>query len=589
MLSLRYFSSIAGLAASSMKTSHVNILITRLSRQGRICEARRLFDETSQPDLTSWTALIAAYSREGQLREAELLFNRSDALRDVVTWTALLSGHVRAGHLREAENLFDRMPEKNVVSWNTMVSAYAENRMVDKAFEVFDKMPVRNIVSWNTIISAMAQSGRIEDACRFFFQMPKRNVVSWTAVVSGLSKNGRVDQARELFDKMPVRNVVSWNAMISGYTLNQRIEEALPLFKAMPERNTASWNTMITGFIQNKELKTALKLFDEMPVRNVVTWTTLMTGYVREGQHELALQSFSDMLADRVRPNDGTFVTILAAISSLAALTEGLQVHQIIRKTRFQFSPHVESCLMSMYSKCGDITTARKLFDATTLKDLVNWNGMVTSYAHHGCGQDAILLFDKMRRRGIKPNDVTYIALLSACSHSGLVEEGLKIFESLTKDGSTDLRVDHYSCLVDLFSRAGLLDLIKELISGLNIEKFSTFSWGALLDGCYYHKNANLGKLAAMELLKTDYFNSRYMLVSNIYTSNDKWKEAAKNRSMIAERELKKQPGCSWIEIGNQVHVFLAQDRLHANFDSIDCMLRELHHEMKMMRYSSSI
>ncbi|XP_028553699.1 pentatricopeptide repeat-containing protein At2g35030, mitochondrial isoform X2 [Dendrobium catenatum] len=541
---VRSFSSTATAAAI---ISHGNILITRLSRQGRISEARQLFDESPQRDLTSWTALIAAYAHAGRIRDAELLFNRSDALRDVVTWTALLSGYARAGHLRDAEDLFARMPEKNVVSWNTMVFAYAENGMVDKALELFDEMPVRNIVSWNTIITAFAQSGRIDEACRLFFQMTQRDVVSWTAIVSGLSQNGRVDEAREVFDNMPQRNVVSWNAMISGYMQNQRIDQALHLFEAMPERNIASWNTMITGFIQNRNLKHGRKLFDEMHVKNVVSWTTIIAGYAQEGENELALKTFLEMLSVGIRPNEGTYLSVLNAISSIAAHIEGLQVHQIISKTKFQFSPFVESALMSMYSKCGDIGTARKLFDISDQKDLVNWNGMVAAYANHGYGEEAIHLFEDMSNRGLKPNDVTYIALLSACSHSGLLAEGLKLFDSLVKDGSIEVRDDHYACLADLCSRAG------------------------------------------RKLLKADPYNTgAYLSMSNIHAASGEWKEVAEIRSEMTQRGLKKQPGCSWIDIGNKVHVFVSRDKLHIEFDSIDWMLQELHHEMKMLKYASS-
>ncbi|XP_020578492.1 pentatricopeptide repeat-containing protein At2g35030, mitochondrial [Phalaenopsis equestris] len=580
---LRSFSSTAPAAAVIFQQ---NILITRLSRQGRISEARQLFDEIYHPDLITWTSLIAAYAGAGQLREAELLFYRSDALRDVITWTALLSGYARAGLLRDAEELFAQMPEKNVVSWNTMVSAYAENGMVDKALDMFDEMPLTNVVSWNTIITALAQCGRIEEACELFFQMTERDVVSWTAVLSGLSQNGRVDDARKVFDQMPHRNVVSWNAMISGYMQNMRIDQAMHLFEAMPERNITSWNTMITGFIQNRDLKYARKLFDEMPLKNVVSWTTMIAGYTQERDNESALKTFMEMLSVGTRPNEGTFVSVLTAISSTAAHIEGSQVHQFISKSNFQVSPFVQSALISMYSKCGDILTARKVFDVSNQKDLVNWNGMVAAYANHGYGEEAINLFKDMSSRCLKPNDITYIALLSACSHSGLVDEGLMLFDSLVKDDSIEMRDEHYACLVDLCSRAGRLDGI----AWVDIENPSAFVWGALLGGCNLHRNVSLGKLAAREALKANPCNSgAYLLLSNIYASGGGWKEAAEIRSEMEDRGLKKQPGCSWIEIGNMVHVFLARDKFHSHFDSIERMLQELHHEMKMMKYVSSV
>ncbi|PKA65434.1 Pentatricopeptide repeat-containing protein [Apostasia shenzhenica] len=565
-----------------------NLRITRLSRRGRISDARRLFDETPDRDLTSWTALIAAYARAGRLHEAQVLFDRSDALRDVATWTSLLSGYGVAGRLADAEELFNQMPEKNVVSWNTLVSAYAENGEVGKALKMFEEMPERNIVSWNTIITALARSGRIDDAQRLFFQMPEKDLVSWTAIISGLSQNERVDEARKLFDRMPSRNVVSWNAMISGYTQNQRIGDAFDLFEVMPERNISSWNTMINGFMLHGDMKSARRLFNEMPEKNVVSWTTIITGYTQCGENELALKIFLEMFNVGFKPNEATFVSVLSAVGRQATHLVGLQVHQIINKTNFQFSPIVNSVLITMYSKCGEIAMARKVFDLFNHKDLVNWNGMIAAYAHHGFGREAIWLFEEMQSKGLKPSDVTYVALLSACSHSGLVEEGMKLFGSLVSNGFIEVRDDHYACFVDLFSRAGRFEEAGRLLSGIDIKSSSTFLLGALLGGCNSHSNCKLGELAAEELLEEDPNNAGvYLLMSKIYASVGKWKEAEEIQSKMADRGLKKQPGCSWIEIGNRVHVFINRDKLQGHHESVYDLLQELHQKMKMIGCSS--
>ena len=194
--------------------------------------------------------------------------------------------------------------------------------------------------------------------------MPNRDVISWTAMVVGLSKNGRIDEARALFDNMPVRNVVSWNAMVAGYAQNSRFDEAIELFEKMPERDTPSWNTMITGFIQIGNLDRAEKLFNEMPQKNVITWTAMMTGYVQHGQSEEALKMFIKMLAiDGLKPNTGTFVTVLGACSDLAGFSEGQQIHQRINKTIYQDNTYLVSALINMYSKCGELHIARKLFE----------------------------------------------------------------------------------------------------------------------------------------------------------------------------------------------------------------------------------
>lgn len=563
-----------------------NWWITQLTREGKPDEARRVFDAMSNRDVVSWTAMVSGYIRCGMIREARLLFENPRARKNVVTWTAMLSGYVRSKRIKEAEELFEKMPEKNVVSWNTMIAGYADNGLLEAAYELFERMPHRNVVSWNTMLTAMAQRGKINEAEELFRRMPEKDIISWTAMLAGLAQNGRVDQARLLFDQMPEKNVVSWNAMVSGYAQNLRLDEALHLFKMIPEPDLPSWNIMITGFIQNGELSKARDLFDRMTHRNVVTWTTLITGYVQDGLGEDALKVFSQMQSDGVKPNQATFVSLLAAVSDLAGLAEGKQIHQIISKTIFQFSPFVLSALISMYSKCGEIATARAVFDLTEHKDSVIWNGIIAAHAYHGCGREAIALFDSMRRGGFAPDGATYVGILSACSHSGLVGEGLELFRALLEDESVEVREDHYACLVDLCGRAGRLEDAATLLERLNVGSSSATAWGALLAGCNVYGNVRVGKLAAKSLLQVEPGNAgTYLLMSNIYASAGSWKQAASVRLKMKDKGLKKQPGCSWIEVGRRVHVFVVRDKSHSERDAIYSLILELHRWMRLSGY----
>ncbi|WOH07905.1 hypothetical protein DCAR_0727339 [Daucus carota subsp. sativus] len=561
-----------------------NWIITKFSKEGRIDEARKLFDELPDPDVITWTAIVSGYVKCGMMREARRLFDRKDAKKNVVTWTALISGYLRNKRVFEAEKLFNEMPERNVVSWNTMIEGYVRNGLIDSALGLFDRMPERNVVSWNTVINALAKCGKIEAALRLFDEMPEKDVISWTAMVGGLAKLGRLDEARRLFDRMPERNVVSWNAMITGYTQNKELDEAFYLFERMPEKDVPSWNTMITGFTQNGELGMARKLFDEMPLKNVISWSTLINGYVLDDQSEEALKIFMHMQAEgSVKPNEGTFVSLLGACSSLAGLSEGKQIHQNISKTVYQDDKLVVSALLNMYAKCGELTIAKKIFNdgLRSQRDLVSWNGMIAAYAHHGRGSDAINLFKEMQNFGFKPNDVTYVALLAACSHAGLVEEGLQYFDQLTKDRSIQVNEDHYTCLIDLCGRAGSLKEAFNLIKKLPVKPSSSV-WGALLAGCNVYGNANLGKLVAKQMLAAEAENAgTYILQANIYSSSGKWREAANLRMKMKEKGLKKQPGCSWIEIGNRFHVFVVGDKSHCDTKLIYNLLGNLHSKMK--------
>ncbi|KAF8007008.1 hypothetical protein BT93_K1111 [Corymbia citriodora subsp. variegata] len=565
-------------------------LMTKLGKEGRIVEARKLFDEMDVRDEIAWTTLISAYIKCRLIEEARRLFDRVDAKKNVVTWTAMLGGYVKLGRIREAEVLFEEMPHRNAVSWNTMIDGYAQNDQVDAALKLFESMPGRNVVSWNTIITALAQHGRIEEAKALFNQMPRRDVISWTAMVAGLSKSGMIDEARELFDNMPERNVVSWNAMITGYAQNKRSREALNLFERMPERDVPSWNTMITGLIHNGDIQRATDLFNEMPQKNVVSWTTMITGYVQDGQNEEALKIFLKMMGDdEIKPNQATFVSVLGACSDSAGLGEGKQVHQVICKTPHHDDTFVASALINMYSKCGELFTARKMFDdgLWSRRDLVSWNCMIAAYAHHGCGREAIALFNQMIELGFKPDDSTFVGLLSACSHAGLVEEGLEYFSRLVQDESVQLKEDHFACLIDLCGRAGRLEEAFNWIEQV-VDKPSACLWGALLAGCNYHGNVEIGKVAAEKLFELEPENAgTYLLLSNIYASTGKWSDAARVRLEMKEEGLKKQPGCSWIEVGNMFHVFVVADKSHCQKELIYSLLRDLHLKMRIKRSSS--
>uniref|UniRef100_A0A7N0SYQ3 Uncharacterized protein n=1 Tax=Kalanchoe fedtschenkoi TaxID=63787 RepID=A0A7N0SYQ3_KALFE len=560
-----------------------NWLLSKLSREKRIGEARQVFDRMAVRDVVTWSIVISGYVKCGMIEEARRLFDRADAVKNVVTWTALLNGYVRLNELGEAERLFGEMPEKNVISWNTMIDGYARNGRVDEALSLFEQMPERNVVSWNTIITALSQCGRVDEARMFFDRMPCRDVISWTTMISGLSRNGRIDEAREVFDTMPSRNIVSWNAIVTGYAQNLRLDEAIELFEKMPEKDLRSWNTMITGFIQNGNVGAARNLFNRMTMRNVVSWTTMITGYVLDKQSEEALLLFTEMLTDGgATPNEATFLSVLSACSDLAGLSEGQQVHQLIIKTIYQNTRLVVSALINMYSKCGELSIARKMFydGSSSHRDLISWNGMVAAYAHHGYGTEAIKLFNEMRDVGVKPNDVTYVALLAACSHSGLVEDGLKFFEELVRDKSIKLRDDHFTCLVDLCGRSGRLKSAYEFIYQLDIKSSSL--WGALLAGCNVHGDADIGKLAAEKILDVEPDNvGTYLTLANTYASSGKWQEASELRSKMKDTGLKKQPGCSWIEIENRFHVFIVGEKSHSQFNLINRVLRNLHLKMK--------
>ncbi|XP_020883012.1 pentatricopeptide repeat-containing protein At2g35030, mitochondrial isoform X2 [Arabidopsis lyrata subsp. lyrata] len=542
-------------------------LIGKLCKVGKLAEARKLFDGLPERDVVTWTDVITGYIKLGNMREARELFDRVDSRKNVVTWTAMVSGYLRSKQLSVAETLFQEMPERNIVSWNTMIDGYAQSGRIDKALELFDEMPERNTVSWNTMIKALVQRGRIDEAMNLFERMPIKDVISWTAMVDGLAKNGKVDEARRLFDCMPERNIISWNAMITGYTYNNRIDEADQLFQVMPERDFASWNTMITGFIRNREINRACGLFDRMPQKNVISWTAMITGYVENKENEEALKVFSKMLRDGcVKPNVGTYVSILSACSDLAGLVEGQQIHQLISKSVHQENEVVTSALINMYSKSGELIAARKMFDNGLVcqRDLISWNSMIAVYAHHGHGKEAIEI------------------------HAGLVEKGMEFFKELVRDESLPLREEHYTCLVDLCGRAGRL---KDVLNFINCDdaRLSRSFYGAILSACNVHSEVSIAKEVVKKVLETGSDDAgTYVMMSNIYAASGKREKAAEMRMKMKEKGLKKQPGCSWVKIGNQTHLFVVGDKSHPQFEALDSIVSDLRNKMRKNKNMTS-
>ncbi|KAJ6778847.1 hypothetical protein OIU74_002600 [Salix koriyanagi] len=301
--------------------------------------------------------------------------------------------------------------------------------------------------------------------------MPERDVVTWTTLISGYIKFGLIVEARSLFDRVDaIKDVVTWTAMLSGYVRLRRIQEAerevdkaIEVFERMHERNVVSWNAVIAALVQCGRVEEARRRFDEMPKRDVISWTTMVMGLARSGQ----------------------------------------QVHMLISKSVHQDTTFVASALLNMYSKCGELSIARKIFDEVVIgqRDLVLWNSMIAAYAHHGCGMEAIELFEDMQGLGFKPNDVSYVGLLNACSHAGLVDEGLDYFDELGRDNSIQLREDHHACLVDLCGRAGRLKEAYDYIKQLGT-KASSSIWGGLLAGCNAHGDLEIGQLAAKRARK---------------------------------------------------------------------------------------
>jgi pentatricopeptide repeat protein len=286
-----------------------------------------------------------------------------------------------------------------------------------------------------------------------------------------------------------------------------------------------------------------------------------------------------------MQPDEVTFGAVMSACASLAALELGKQIHVDIIRTGMDSFVCVSNSLVTMYAKCGILDDARRLFDAMPEKDVVSWNAIIAGYAQHGCGMAAQQLFEQMLQVGIKPDCISFTGVLSACSYAGLIDEGYYYFNSMYRDHSIMPEIEHYACMIDLLGRAGHLDAAKHFIDNMPFEP-DAILWATLLNASRIHGNTDLGQYAAECLFKLEPNNpSTYVLLSNIYAVSDRWDDVAKVRKMMKDKGVKKKPGCSWIEVGHQVHAFMVGDRSHPQTEEIYATLERLACQMRDVGY----
>ncbi|XP_050218069.1 pentatricopeptide repeat-containing protein At2g22410, mitochondrial-like [Mercurialis annua] len=427
-----------------------------------------------------------------------------------------------------ARQVFDEMPVRDVVSWTSMIGYYSVHNCYGEALEVFDSMLLSGVepneVTMISVLSACAQKRDLslgESLCEYM----RRKSLNYSlnlmnAILDMYVKCGCLGKAREVFDNMRIRDVFSWTSIVNGYAKSGELELARKLFDDIPEsqRNVVSWNAMIAGYSQNNRPKEAVDLFREM----------VETGLI---------------------PIENTLVCALSACGQLGFFDLGRWIHMFhVEGKNNGTSVIIANALINMYAKCGAIDAAAEVFDGMPKRNLVSWNSMIVAYASHGYAKQAILEFEQMTREGCKPDDITFVGVLTACSHGGLVAEGQTYFRGMERKFGSKPKEEHYACMIDLLGRVGLLDDAYELITKMPMQP-SEAAWGALLNASKMHGNIEMAKLAAREVLLLNPEDSgAYVLLATTCANGRRWSDVKTIRSVMKERQLKKIPGHSLIE-----------------------------------------
>ncbi|KAL0457284.1 UNVERIFIED_CONTAM: Pentatricopeptide repeat-containing protein, mitochondrial [Sesamum latifolium] len=603
-------------------------------------------------------SLISMYSKNGLLSCAKSIFDCSRKL-DTASWNIMLAGYVRYGRLRDANEMFVKMPLRNCVSYTTMIMGLAQNEYYEDAIGLFREMRFSGVipgeVTMATVISAYARVDGVGRSSKFlhglvlklglhapvivatnlvhlycmssclglarilFDEMIERNVVSWNVMLNGYVKGGLVDLARELFEGIPGKDVVSWGTIIDGYVQVGRVREGLALYCDMRDTglypnevmivdiisacgqdakfiegqqfhalavkmgfkrhdfvqatlvhfyatcrevelaclqfeegnkdHVACWNALIAGLIRNRMVNDARHLFDEMPERDVFSWSSMISGYSHNGQPNLAIELFHEMVLKGIKPNEITMVSVLSAISGLGTLEEGRWAHEYIISNSIPINDNLSAAIIDMYAKCGSINLALDMFDQIRGKttDVSPWNAIICGLAMHGHAEVSLQIFSDLQNRNINLNSITFIGVLSACCHAGLVEAGEAHFKSMKTIYSLEPNIKHYGCMVDLLGRAGRLKEAEELIKSMPM-KADVVIWGTLLAACKMHGNTDIGERAAENLAKVEpsHGPSR-VLLSNIYADVGRWDDAFSVRSAMRREKLSRSPGYSGV------------------------------------------
>ncbi|KAF5773421.1 putative tetratricopeptide-like helical domain superfamily, DYW domain-containing protein [Helianthus annuus] len=540
--------------------------IINLCQKSRLTEAIQLLDRIEHPSSFIYSNLLQLCVQQRALEGTKRVHShikRSNFLLGVSSYNRILDIYCKCGSLVDARKVFDEMPERDLCSWNTMVSGYAK-------------------------------AGRLKDARNLFDEMPERDNFSWTAIISGYVRHGCPNEALRLCramlkdynvrcNKFTVCSALAASAATQSLTIGKEIHGHI--VRTGIDSDAVVWSALSDMYGKCGSLDEARHIFDKTSDKDVVTWTAMIDRYFKSGRREEGFLLFSELLRSGNKPNEFTFAGILnvCALYNLESL--GRQVHGYMARIGFNQSSFAASALIHMYCRCGNTEIADRVFKWVPNPDLASWTSLINGYAQNGQPEESLKLFEALLESGTKPDHITFVGVLSACTHSGLVDKGLEYFNSIKEKHGLAYTIDHYACVVDLLSRSGRFNEAEDIIKKMPM-KPDKFLWASLLAGCRIHGNLDLAKRAAEALFKIEPENAAtYVTLSNIYAAAGKWADVAKIRNLMDVNKVVKKPGRSWTEIKRKVYTFLMGDTSNPRLNEIHELLEELQRKIREEGY----
>ncbi|KAL4369453.1 hypothetical protein GQ457_05G019590 [Hibiscus cannabinus] len=523
-----------------------NSIIAELARAGDSTEALRAFYSmrklSLKPNRSTFpcaikacSALLDLYSGK-QTHQQALIFGYET---DLFVSSALIDMYSKCGHVRDARILFDQIPQPNIVSWTSMITGYIQNNTPRQALLLFKELLIQESEAANEHV-----------------------FVDSVAIVSVLSACSRV----------PIKGA---SEGLHGMVIKKGFDG-----------DVAVENTLLDAYAKRGDVALSRKMFDAMVEKDDVSWNSMISVYAQNGMSNEALEVFYEMVRDNnVSYNIITLSSVLLACAHSGALQAGKCIHDQVIKMDLENNVIVGTCIIDMYCKCGRVEMARKAFNCMKEKNVRSWTALIAGYGMHGRAKEALQVFYEMIRNGVRPNYITFVSVLSACSHAGMVQEGWDCFKAMKVEFKVEPGLEHYGCMVDLLGRAGYLNHAYNLIKEMKVTPDFVI-WGSLLAACRMHKNVELAEISANKLFELDSNNcGYYVLLSNIYADAGRWKDVERMRLLIKDRGLVKSPGFSLVELKGRVHVFLVGDKEHPQHEKIYKHLEELNVKLKGVGY----
>ncbi|XP_057972951.1 pentatricopeptide repeat-containing protein At3g09040, mitochondrial [Malania oleifera] len=614
-----------------------NAMLGGYSQNGYAYEAFELFLLmrwcSYQPDEFTYTSILSACACLESLEMGCQLHSfiiKNNFNSNLFVGNALVDMYAKCGALKEARQQFELIRGRDNVSWNAIIVGYVQEQNEDEAFNIFRRMIFNGVVpdevSLASVLSACANIQAIEQGKQVHCLSVKSGLgtglYAGSSLIDMYAKCGANRAAHEVLSCMPEWSVASMNALIAGYAQNN-LEEAIDLFRAMQDEGLSPskitfaslldacngahklnlgrqihclvlkrgflydadfLGVSLIGMYMNSLSRTdASILFSDFShPKSTVLWTAMISGLTQNECSEEALQLYKEMRSYDAMPDQATFACVLRACAILASLRDGREVHSLIFHTGFDLDELTGSAVVDMYAKCGDMKSSEQVFEEMGSKnDVISWNSMIVGFAKNGYALSALKIFDKMNQACVRPDDITFLGVLTACSHAGRVSEGRQIFDIMVDRYKIEPRVDHCACMIDLLGRWGFLKEAEEFIGKLKFEP-DAMIWASMLGSCKIHGDDIRGKWAAEKLIELEPQNSSpYVLLSNIYAASGNWDEVNSLRKAMKEKGVRKLPGCSWILVGQKTDLFVAGDTLHPCAGEIHSILKDLTMQMK--------